>query len=234
MWPSKTINYLQMKSKIILHNQVSLNGAFLGFEVDMEKYYSILNSFHPQYILIGSNTAKSGIETYYEKVPSEAPDDFRKPSIEKSDKRPYWVVPDSRGKLMGLLHTYRNAGYCKDIIVLISRNTNEEYKQYLHERHYDFISAGYNKVDLVNCLQKLEGKYGPGTIVTDCGRILAKKIFELNLVSEISLILSPQLSKKKYEPLLYNLDIPKTIDLKLVSVKKLDQDLVHFKYTLLK
>jgi len=221
-----------MKSKLILHNQVSLNGAFLGFEVDMEKYYSILNSFHPQYILIGSNTAKSGIETYYEQVPAETPDDFRKPSIEKSDKRPYWVVPDSTGKLMGLLHTYRNAGYCKDIIVLISRNTAEEYKQYLHERHYDFISAGYNKVDLVACLQKLEEKYNPGTIVTDCGRILAKKIFELNLVREISLILTPQLSKKKYEPLLYNLNIPANIELKLDAVTDLKNGLLHLKYIL--
>jgi len=220
-----------MKSTVILHNQVSLNGAFLGFEVDMEKYYSILNDFHPQYILIGSNTAKSGIETYYEKIPVESADDFRKPSIEKSDKRPYWVVPDSTGKLIGLLHTYRNAGYCKDIIVLISRNTSEEYKQYLHERHYDSVSAGYNKVDLAFCLQKLEEKYGPGTIVTDCGRILAKKILELNLVNEISLIISPHISRKKYEPLLNNLNIPSNLELKLDMVTKLDNGLVHLKYT---
>ena len=66
-----------MKSKIIIHNQVSLNGAFLGFEVDMEKYYSIINSYHPKYILIGSNTAKSGIDMYYEETPVESPDDFR-------------------------------------------------------------------------------------------------------------------------------------------------------------
>jgi 2,5-diamino-6-(ribosylamino)-4(3H)-pyrimidinone 5'-phosphate reductase len=221
-----------MKSKIILHNQVSVNGAFLGFEVDMEKYYSILNGFHPQFILIGSNTAKAGIETYYETIPIESPDDFRKPSIERSDKRPYWVVPDSSGKLMGLLHTYRNAGYCKDIIVLISRNTSEVYKQYLHERHYDFISAGYNKIDLEYCLKKLEGKYGHGTIVTDCGRILAKKIVELGLVKEISLIISPQISRKKYEPLLYNLNIPSNIKLKLNAVTQLENGLVHLKYTL--
>ena len=132
-----------MKSKVILHNQVSLNGAFLGFEVNMEKYYSILNSFHPQYILIGSNTAKSGIETYYEQIPAEVPDDFRKPSIEKSDKRPYWVVPDSTGKLMGLLHTYRNAGYCKDIIVLISKyNCFIKVKTICFRNHLQSIPLG--------------------------------------------------------------------------------------------
>lgn len=220
-----------MKSKIILHNQVSLNGAFLGFEIDTEKYYSILNGLKPKYILIGSNTAKKGITTYYENIPVESPDDFRKPSIEKSDKRPYWVVPDSTGKLMGLLHVYRNAGYCKDIIVLISRNTSEVYKQYLHERHYEYISYGYNKVDIGSCLEKLEKKYGFGTIVTDCGRSLAKKLFELHLVKEISLIISPFLSKRKYEPLMYNLNIPKNVGLKLDSVDTLDNGLVHLKYT---
>lgn len=221
-----------MKSKIILHNQVSLNGAFLGFNVDMENYYSILNGFHPNYILIGSNTAKAGIEDYYENIPVETPDDFRKPSIEKSDKRPYWVVPDSTGKLIGLLHTYRNAGYCKDIIVFISRNTPKEYKQYLHERHYDFFSEGYNKVDLESCLEKLELKYGPGTIVTDGGRNLAKRIFDLHLVGEISLIVSPVLTVKKYEPLLYKLNIPAHIHLHLDSVTELGKGLVHLKYTL--
>jgi 2,5-diamino-6-(ribosylamino)-4(3H)-pyrimidinone 5'-phosphate reductase len=220
-----------MKSKIILHNQVSLNGAFLGFEVDMEKYYSILNSFHPKYILIGSNTAKAGIDTYYEEITVESPDDFRSPAIEKSDKRPYWVVPDSMCKLMGLLHIYRNAGYCKDIVVLISRNTPKEFKQYLHERHYDFFSEGFNKVDLETCLGKLEQKYGAGTIVTDGGRSLAKKLFDLHLVCEISLIVSPLLTRRKYEPLLYNLNIPDNIHLKLDSLKDLENGLVHLKYT---
>jgi len=221
-----------MKSEIIIHNQVSLNGAFLGFEVDMEKYYSILNGFHPKYILMGSNTAKSGIETYYENTPVESPDDFRKPAIEKSDKRPYWVVPDSTGKLMGLLHVYRNAGYCKDIIVLISRNTPKQYKQYLHERNYDFISEGYDKVDLESCINKLEAKYGSGTIVTDGGRQLVKKVFELFLVKEISLIIAPLLTRKKYEPLLYNLNLPKNTVLKLDSFTNLDDGLVHLKYVL--
>ena len=221
-----------MKSGIIIHNQISLNGAFLGFSVEMEKYYSILNAYKPSYILMGSNTARTGIDTYYESVPVEAPDDFRKPAIEKSDRRPYWVVPDSSGKLLGLLHVYRNAGYCKDVIVLISRNTPKEYKQYLHERNYDFISEGYNKVDLEACLKRLESKYGPGTIVTDGGRQLVKKVFELFLVREISLIISPLMTPKKYVPLLHNLNLPKNIILHLDAVKDLGDGLIHLKYTL--
>jgi 2,5-diamino-6-(ribosylamino)-4(3H)-pyrimidinone 5'-phosphate reductase len=220
-----------MKSKIIVHNQVSLNGAFLGFDVDLDKYYSILNGFHPKYILIGSNTAKKGVDTYYEEIPIESPDDFRKPVVEKSDKRPYWVVPDSTGKMMGLLHTYRNAGYCKDIIVLISRNTSETYKQYLYERHYDFISEGYNKVDIVPCLERLEEKYGAGTIVTDAGRALVRQLFELDLIREISLIITPLLSGKKFDALLTNLGIPRKVHLRLDSVEQLGDGLIHLKYT---
>ncbi len=221
-----------MKSEIIIHNQVSLNGAFLGFEVDMEKYYSIINSYHPKFILMGSNTAKSGIETYYENTPVESPDDFRKPAIEKSDQRPYWVVPDSTGKLLGLLHVYRNAGYCKDVIAIISRNTPKEYKQYLHERNYDFISEGYDKVDLEKCLNILESKYGTGTIVTDGGRQLVKKIFELFLVKEVSLIIAPLITRRKYEPLLYNLNLPQNIQLKLNSFTELENGLIHLRYIL--
>lgn len=220
-----------MESHIILHNQVSLNGAFLGFEVNMDKYYSILSRLQPGFILMGSNTARSGIETYYENIPVESSDDFRKPAIQDTDKRPYWVVPDSTGKLMGYLHVYRNAGYCKDVIVFISRNTPESYKQYLHERNYEYFSYGYNKVDLGQCLNKLENLYGPGKIVTDCGRSLAKKLFDLHMIKEISLIISPLLTGKEFIPLMYNLTITDNINLNLESVRDLDNGLIHLKYT---
>jgi 2,5-diamino-6-(ribosylamino)-4(3H)-pyrimidinone 5'-phosphate reductase len=222
-----------MKAKIIVHNQVSLNGAYLGFNVDMEKYYKALNAYKPDLILTGSNTALQGIEMFNEIIPEEVEDDFRKPAIEKKDKRPYWVVPDSEGKLKDLLHVYRNSGYCKDIIVLISKNTSEEYKQYLHERHYDFVISGYLKVDLRSALDTVEERYKPKTIVTDCGSKLIKRLFKLGLIGQVSLIVSPVITRNKYAGLLTNLDIPRNIELKRTKIESLDDDLIHITYTVI-
>jgi len=219
-----------MKAKIIIHNQVSLNGAYLGFNVDMNKYYAALNAYKPDLILIGSNTALQAIDMFHETIPEEVEDDFRKPSIEKNDKRPYWVVPDSEGKLKDLLHIYRNSGYCKDIIVLISRNTSDEYKQYLHERHYDFIISGYLKVDLLSAIELVEERYKPKTIVTDCGGKLVRRLFKLNFVSQISLIVSPVITQNKYDGLFSNLDIPRNMKLTRTKVESLDDDLIHLTY----
>jgi len=38
-------------------------------------------------------------------------------------------------------------GYLKDLIILVSETTPQEYLEYLKERHYDFITAGKDHAD---------------------------------------------------------------------------------------
>jgi 2,5-diamino-6-(ribosylamino)-4(3H)-pyrimidinone 5'-phosphate reductase len=123
-----------MLPKIIVHNSVSLDGSLTGFDVNMALHYRIAARYKPDAHLIGSNTMKKGLELYGRDVPSEKSSDFTKPK--RRSTLPYWVIPDTRGTLIGLLHTFRRFEYCRDIIILISKRTTERYIEYLRERNY--------------------------------------------------------------------------------------------------
>jgi 2,5-diamino-6-(ribosylamino)-4(3H)-pyrimidinone 5'-phosphate reductase len=142
-------------------------------------------------MLVGSDTAKSGIEMFMKAVPPERPIDLQKPVIKEDDERGYWAIADSRGKLNGLLHVYRQMGYGKDVIVLVSETTPMVYLDYLKTRSFDFIVAGSDHVDYRQALEELNKRYGFETVTTDTGGVLASQLLAADLVDEVQLLVSP-------------------------------------------
>jgi 2,5-diamino-6-(ribosylamino)-4(3H)-pyrimidinone 5'-phosphate reductase len=129
-------------------------------------------------------------------VPAEEEQDFRKPN--KIADLSFWVIPDSKGMLKGVLHYCRRYEYCRDVIVLTSKKTPKEYHTYLQERKYDYYVVGEDKVDLPLALNILSKKYSMNRIVADSGRILSNLILEQNIVSQISLLIHPTIVGKKH------------------------------------
>ena len=216
-----------MLPKIITHNAISLDGSISGFSIDPGKYYAIAGSLHPDAMLVGSSTAKSGVESYSDGIPDERPADFVKPRITEDDKRPYWVIPDSHGLLQGRLHIFRRFEYCKDVIVLLSEKSPESYVKYLMERNYDVIISGHEDVDLKKSLEILTQKYSCQIVLTDSGGNLNKVLLEAGLVDEISLIINPVLVDQRHPKLFRNLDLTShAINLELIRFEKLDGQLL--------
>jgi len=210
-----------MKPKVIIHNSISVDGSITGFPVDLEKYYAVAGRYSPDAMLVGSTTARSGIEMYAGEVPEETESDFIKPRITEEDKRPYWVVPDSKGALQGMLHVFRRFEYCKEVIVLLTEKTDETYVKYLLERNYEIIIAGYEEVDYNKVLETLHQKYSCNVLLTDSGGTLNSLLLQENLVDEISLIVSPFLVDGSHPKLFRSLNIPdKLITLKLEKAEE--------------
>jgi len=220
-----------MLPKIITHNAVSLDGSISGFAIDPKKYYAISASMHPDAMLVGSVTAKSGIEMYSDGIPDESPSDFVKPRLTPEDKRPYWVIPDHNGLLQGRLHIFRRFEYCKDVIILLSEKSPESYVKYLMERNYDVIIAGHEEVDLKRSLELLASKYDCKVVMTDSGGNLNKALLEDDLVNEISLIINPVLVDQKHLKLFRNLDLSKhPLQLELIKSQFTDGLLwIHYR-----
>lgn len=187
-----------MKPKVILHNSVSLDGSFLNFDVNLGLHYQIASGFHPDAHLIGSTTAKTGLEVYGGEL-AEEEKDFRKPN--KDERLPYWVVVDTRGILKGLLHAYRRFEFCRDVIVLVSKKTPGDYIDYLKAREYGFYVAGDDHVDFRKAFDLLEEGHQIKTILTDTGRVLGNILLNEGLVDEISLLVHPTIVGKKSENL---------------------------------
>lgn len=179
-----------MAAMLVMHNQVSLDGAIAGFEANLELHYRLVAGYAPGLMLVGSVTAQTGIETFAGPVPREEDADRRRPE-NPDDATPYWVIPDSGGRLHGLLHVLRRSDYCRDVIVLASRSTPAAYLRYLEERRYDYYVAGNDRVDLTPALAAVEDRYRPTVIVTDSGGTLNSVLLRRGLVDEISLLVAP-------------------------------------------
>jgi len=201
-----------MLPKVIVHNSISIDGSLINFEVNMPLHYRIAGNFKADMHLVGSNTAKNGVDLFLKEIPKETQDDFKKPNKEGI----LWAIPDTAGKMKGLLHILRQSEYCKDVIVLISEKTSKEYISYLKERNYSYHIVGDKKCDLKKALKLLFEKYNSKTILTDTGSILSNLLIKEGLVSEISLLIHPVVVGKKA----YNMFTYIDENLKLELTKK--------------
>jgi len=201
-----------MLPRVIVHNSISVDGSLINFEVNMPLHYKIAGHFNADMHLVGSKTAKIGIDLFLKEIPQETQDDFKKPN----KKGILWAIPDTTGKMKGLLHVLRQSEYCRDVIVLVSEKTSKEYISYLKERNYDYYVVGKDKCNLKQSLELLYEKYAAKTILTDTGSILGNLLIEDGLVSEISLLIHPVVVGKKA----YNMFAYLDENLKLELVKK--------------
>ena len=180
-----------------------------------------------QLTIIGSNTVKVGVELYEEGVPAEERKDFEKP--ERAQSLPLWVILDTAGALKGLLHTCRRFEYCRDVVVLVSEETPEDYLAHLRERNYAYHVVGKRYVDLKLALELLSEKYKAKTVLADTGRILSNLLLEQGLVSELSLLVHPVIVGKEKAYTMFG-NISKGISLKLLKQEALGKGYVWLVY----
>lgn len=199
--------------KVIMHNSISLDGSFVGFEYTPEMmglHYQIAASFCDSIRLTGSNTCAAAIELFGG-FNSEVETDFAAP--ERSEQLSYWAIIDSRAVLHGKLHYFRRSEYCRDVIALVSESTPPEYLDYLHERNYTFYVTGKDKVDLKEALQILADRCNAQTILVDSGCELTNALINQHLIDEISLMVLPVILGKKTRNLFGNVMKPQNLDL---------------------
>ena len=221
------------RPKLIMHNSISLDGAFTDFDVNMELHYQIAGRYEADANLIGSNTIKAGIEIYGGEIPPENETDFTKQ--DRDTALPYWVIVDTKGVTKGLLHTCRSFQFCKDVIVLISQQTEEDYINYLKERNYDYLVCGNEHVDYEEALNTLTMKYDTKTVLVDSGPTLNGVLLGKGFIDEISLLVSPVLVGSKSDTLLAFVNTnSQNVSLELLSCETFDDSHVLVRYRVLK
>ncbi|UCF12893.1 MAG: dihydrofolate reductase family protein [Thermoplasmatales archaeon] len=214
-----------MLPNVVLHNSISLDGSLTNFKVNINLHYEIARRYKPDGHLIGSNTIKIGIELYGNAPPEES-NDFNKP--DRTDNLPFWVIPDTKGILKDKLHEVRRFEFCKDVIVLISKETPRMYIKYLEERDYDFHVVDNKQVDLKKALEFISKNYSVKTMLTDTGKILGNLLLNQGLVKEISLLVHPIIVGGNGYSIFR--DVKKNLKLELVKNEILNKDYIWLVY----
>lgn len=183
-----------MHPEVIIHNSVSLDHAVRGFDVDLGQHYGALLALEPEAVLVGSATAKSGLEMFHDISEPEAEPDRHRRDVRPDDPRPIFVIVDSRGVLQNLLHFYRNMEHTKDVVVLVAEATPMDYLDYLREREYPFIRCGKSRVDLRGAIRELSERFGITRVVSDSGPELNDVVIREGIADTISLIVHPTIA----------------------------------------
>lgn len=219
-----------MLPRVILHNEVSVDGRIDWITPDVGQFYELASRWKEDATLAGSDT----IFNAYEEVPEEDNGEaFEPPEGEPDDSRPLLVVPDSRGRLRNW-HLLCKEPYWRGMVALCSFSTPRTYLDYLQKRHVDYIVAGDDHVDLRGALEELHARYGVRTVRVDSGGTLNGVLLRAGLVDEVSVLINPSLvGGMTPRSLFRGPDLTSSegvIQLRLAHVEQVKDDVVWLRY----
>jgi 2,5-diamino-6-(ribosylamino)-4(3H)-pyrimidinone 5'-phosphate reductase len=219
---------------VITFNATSLDGCITGFDADVNLYYQLASEIGADAVLMGSKTVLTGFNAKPGDVSEESQEDFQPREMNTQDQRPLLVVPDSRGKIR-IWSEVRRMPYIRDIIVLCSRSTPQEYLDFLDERFIPYMIVGYEQADLETALNELNLQFNVKMVRVDSGGELNGVLFQAGLVDEVHVLIHPILVGIA-EDSIYNMvgSTMENIQLKLVNINNLEDGMVYLKYRILK
>jgi 2,5-diamino-6-(ribosylamino)-4(3H)-pyrimidinone 5'-phosphate reductase len=222
-----------MLPRVILHNSISLDGKLENYMPDVALHYEIVARWQADAYLAGSNTIlKQEAEMPPEdEAASESPVVFEPPQKDPNDPRPLLIVPDSRGRVRSW-YALRQAPYWRDCIALCSEATPQAYFDYLDARHFEYIVAGHDHVDLRAALEELSTRYGVKTVLLDSGGTLNGVMLRVGLVNHLSLLVNPCLvGGSTPNSFFRDTDVEQgVIQLKLTDVEQPNENVVWLQY----
>lgn len=226
-----------MLPHVILYNAVSLDGQITGFNADVELYYELASKWDIDAVLMGSNTVLTGFEAEPGEIREEDLESLVNREKDPEDSRPFLVIPDSKGQIR-IWNELFKMPYLRDIIVLCSKSTPEEYMDFLNERNIDYLIAGEKQVDLKDAMKRLNSEYGINSIRVDSGGILNGVLLNEGLADEIHVLIHPELVGSVNKGSIFiskDLNhLNNTIKLKLSHINKLKDDIIWIKYDIIK
>ena len=223
-----------MLPHVILYNAVSLDGQITGFNADVELYYELASKWDIDAVLMGSNTVLTGFEAEPGEIREEDLESLVNREKDPEDSRPFLVIPDSKGQIR-IWNELFKMPYLRDIIVLCSKSTPEEYMDFLNERNIEYLIAGEKQVDLKDAMKRLNSEYGINSIRVDSGGILNGVLLNEGLADEIHVLIHPELVGSVNKSSIFICkDLNNTIKLKLAHINKLKDDIIWIKYDIIK
>jgi 2,5-diamino-6-(ribosylamino)-4(3H)-pyrimidinone 5'-phosphate reductase len=224
-----------MLPKVIIFDNISLEGRIDGFNIDDELYYSVANEWSLDAVLMSNNTL---LEKFLSKNDNKDEDtDYEEEKIDKIDSRPLLVVPDSQGKIR-IWNEVLKTHFFRDILVLCSRSTPQEYLDFLEERYIKFMVIGYDEVNLGTALEELNIQFGVKNLRVESGGKLNGLLLRDDLVDEVCVLIYPNLvGGISHDSIYYAPDLKSeegVIDLKLLKMEKLKNEIILLHYRIMK
>ena len=224
-----------MLPKVIIFDNISLDGRINGFDIDNELYHQVASGWSIDAVLMSSNTILKRFQIKNGDI-NEVRDNKLSPTNE-DDNRPLLVVPDSRG-IIQIWNNVLDTSFFRDILVLCSRSTPQEYLDFLEERYIKYMVIGYDNVNLGTALEELNLQFGVKNLRVESGGRLNGELLRDDLVDEVCVLIYPNLIGGISPDSLYTApDLSSkegVLDLKLLKVEKLKNEIIMLHYRIMK
>jgi 2,5-diamino-6-(ribosylamino)-4(3H)-pyrimidinone 5'-phosphate reductase len=221
-----------MLPKVIIYNAVSLDGRINFFNTDTKLYYEIASKWDVDAVLMGSTTLLKRFNPENREL-----NYLSKFKVDEIDSFPLLVVPDSEGQIR-IWNKVLEMPFIKDILVLCSRSTPQEYMNFLDELNIKYMVIGYDKVNLGTALEELNTQFGVKSLRVDSGGTLNGVLLRDDLVDEVCVLLNPIMVGGKSTNSIYTTYDLKTskevIDLKLIKMEQLKNEIIFLQYRVMK
>ena len=221
-----------MIPKVIIYNTISLDGRIDLFNTDIKLYYEIASKWDVDAVLMGSNTLLKRFNAETGELYGCA--NFE---VDEIDSFPLLVVPDSEGQIR-IWNKVLKMPFIKDILVLCSRSTPQEYLNFLDEMNIKYMVIGYNNVNLGTALEELNTQFGVKSLRVDSGGTLNGVLLRDDLVDEVCVLLNPVMVGGISTNSIYTAPDLKTsndaIDLKLIKMEQLKNEIIFLQYRVMK
>lgn len=218
-----------MQPKVIIHSLLSVDGRIEGLSPEgIGLYYQLAGRLDCDTWLVGCDTLLEA-----ESLPGTEihPEDRAEAPLSQisTNGGPLMVVPDSRGRLR-TWHTHVDGVGARGSVALVSRATPRQYLEYLGRRHIPYIEAGDDHVDYRLALPELRVRYGSDSIQTDSGGLLNSVLLQQGLVTELSLLISPELVGDQHRAMFRTLRIPSTTKLQVLASEQVGEGYLWLRY----
>lgn len=224
-----------MLPKVIIYNYISLDGRINGFKADKNLYYQLASQWSLDAVLMGTDTLLRNFNIKSDELHES--ENFEVPEVDKNDSRPLLVVPDSRGRIHVWSEVIRT-GLFRDILVLCSRSTPQEYLNFLDERFIKYMVIGYEKVNLGIALEEIYTQFGVKSLRVDSGGRLNGVLLRDDLVDEIYVLVHPAMvGGTSLNSIYIATDLTSTegvLDMKLLKMEKLKNEIILLHYRIMK
>jgi len=178
-----------MLPHIFIHNEISLDGRIDWMADDHGLYYETIYRWPVDAMLSGSQTMLGAVDL----ATAEDADAFIPAARNFDDLRQLLVVVDSRGQIENWA-AIRNQPYWRDVVVLCSQSTPQEYLESLQKQQIEFIIAGEEYVDLRVALANLRDEFRVKIMRVDSGGVLNGALLRAGLVDGLKVIINPCLT----------------------------------------
>lgn len=178
-----------MKPKVTILSMITQDAGYVSGLLDVDLYYEAGHTLGADAVIVGADSLLVGLEDLSQ---SQCDETFPK---EKSHdcSLPWLVITDSRARLIDKLSYYRNMEYIRDVLVLVSKKTPQNYVNYLEKNAYLYYMSGDDRCDLASAFDHLSLHHGIKHVRVDAVGSLAASMLNDGLVDELCVINAPYL-----------------------------------------